>query len=539
MRAFERVTDWTELTGFPKTFASSCAPWSSTARLVNGERETKLGKPVMLSGAKAFLQRLEAELIAGHRATQDVAALVEAVLAAHAKHIDVVEWCRVRDDELDLSLRVYASRGSTRLHLALVGPVGRYADRPLPERASAPAARARVKKQAAAAALVAAAVPPRLAPPRAPLVLRPITAGARPNYGDAIAFAGDGRLHVTLRLPDAGDYHYACVEPSGAVTLTPLPSREALRADDAGAMTGGLMPELHATTRGLVRIEHYDHSAGMKERLGCAGQWHASRRGLWDGDWMLGVRGEWFLRCIVHAKKATLVGAHLTSGKRTRLTLSEGQVVHGAALDRGAEGEVLRLLLGAEERRFRLRTAAKLEIDGAAATVAVCSHEGVARPVPNSGGAWVVAERGVLRLVDASGASHVLFSLPAGFTAPGYAPWGGPTAREIVAQGVDAPDAAPEQRSWRVDLDFGSDHGPRCTGTLVFTSDGAVLASAHVDADGALHIGEVAVPLGEGEHVCGYAAGPPVAGRPSGELAALLKTGEGLALAWVPASARK
>ena len=533
------MTDWTELAGFPRTFASSCAPWSSTARLVNGERETKLGKPVMLSGAKAFLQRLEAEIIAGYGATKDVAALVEAVLGGHSRHIDVVEWCRVRDDELDLSLRVYASRGATRIHLALVGPVGRYADRPLPERVVAPAPRARVKKQVVAAPVAVAAVPPRLAPPPAPIVLRPITAGAQPNYGDVIAFDGDGRLHVTLRLPDAGDYHYACIEPSGAVTLTPLPSREALRADDAGAMTGGLMPELHATTRGLARIEHYDHAAGMKERLGVAGQWHASRRGLWDGDWVLGVRGEWFLRCIVHAKKATLVGAHLTSGKRTRLALSEGHHVHGAALDRGSEGEVLRLLLGTEEQRFGLRTGAKLEIDGTAKTVAVCRHEGAARPVPNSGGAWVVAEGRVLRLVDASGASSELFSLPAGFTGPGYAPWGSPEPTEVVAQGVDAPDASPAQRSWLVDLDFGSDHGPRCRGALVFTSDGEVLNRAHVDADGALHVGEVAVPLGEGEHVCGHAAGPPVAGRPSGELAALIKTGGGLVLVWAPGPARK
>ena len=59
-----------------------------------------------------------------------MASLVGRVLEANARHIDIVEWCRVKGDELDLSLRVYGTRGSQRLHLSLLGPIGRYADEP-------------------------------------------------------------------------------------------------------------------------------------------------------------------------------------------------------------------------------------------------------------------------------------------------------------------------------------------------------------------------------------------------------------------------
>lgn len=491
--------------------------------MVNGERETKLGKPVMLSGAKAFVQRLEEAFIAGYRTTKDVQALVDQVIAANEKNLDVVEWCRVREEALDLSLRVYASRGSTRLHLSLVGPVGRYADRPLPERASAPVVRARAKKPAASASPVAPAVAvERVAPPAEAIVLRPIAAGAQPNYGDAIAFDVDGRLFVSLRIPDAGDYHVACVEPSGAVTLTRLPTRDALRAEDPGAMTGGLMPEVHATGRGLVRIEHYDHASGMKERVGLAGQWHASRRGLWSACWVLGVRGEWFLRFIVNDKKGVLLGVNLANGKRVRVALPEG-LVRGAALD----GEVLRVLGDGEERRYPIDTGSKLGLDLAGVTVVPCALVGAVQPVPNSGGAWVVMAERELRLVTAEGHGRGLFSLPAGFTGEGYAPWGSPMVTEIVG-------AEPGACSWLVAVDFDRDDGPRCRGVLVFTLDGAVHNCAYTDPAGVLRIGGETLPLGDGEHVCGYAAGPPVAGRPSGELAAVLHMTDGLALVWAP-----
>lgn len=504
------MTDWIELPGFPRTYESKHAPWGSVARLVNGVRETKNGKPVMLSGAKAFAQRLEADLIQAHRTTLDVPTLVNTVLDANAKHLDVVEWCRVRGDELDLSLRIYASRGSTRLHLSLAGPVGRYADQPLPDRAAPPAARSRAKKQVTAEAPAAAPPPDPVAPPAAPLLLQPITEGARPNYGDAIAFDRDGRLHVTLRLPHAGDYHHAAIDPSGAVTLTQLPRRDALRAEDAGAMTDGLMPELHPTTAGLVRIEHYDHASGMKERIGFAGRWHASRRGLFDACWVLGIRDDWFLRCIVHGKKATLTGAHLTNGKRTRIALPEGSTVRGAALD----GDVLRVVDAESEHRFPLRTARALELDTAAATVIPHGQTGFVQPVPGTGG-WAVADGRALRFVR-EGASTDLFTLPDAFTAAGYGPWGAPRVTEI--------DGA----RWLVTLDFGSDGGPRCTGALVFTKDGAVLNRAYVDAGGTFHLGATTLPLAQGEHVLGYAGGP------AGALAALALTNAGLAVLWNP-----
>lgn len=504
------MADWTELPGFPKRYESNCAPWSSVTRLVNGVREMKNGKAVMLSGAKAFAQRLEADLIAAHRTTPDVPDLVNAVLDANAKHLDVVEWCRVRGDDLDLSLRVYASRGSTRLHLSLAGPVGRYADQPLPDRAAPPAPRSRAKKQVTEAP--ASAPPPDpVAPPAAPLLLQPIAGGARPNYGDVIAFDRDGRLHVTLRLPDAGDYHYAAIDPSGAVTLAQLPRRDALRADDAGAMTDGLMPELHATTAGLVRIEHYDHASGMKERVGFAGRWHASRRGLFDACWVLGIRSEWFLRCIVHGKKATLTGAHLTSGKRLRIALPEGIVVRSAALD----GDVLRVVDAESEHRFPLRVARTLDLDTGAATVIPHGQAGFVHPVPGTGG-WAVAEGRVLRFVGQGGAGRDLFTLPDAFTSPSFAPWGAPRVTEI--------DGA----SWLVTFDFGADDGPRCTGALIFTESGAVLNRAHIDVSGTLHLGTTTLPLAPGEHVLGYAGGP------AGALAALVMTNAGLTVLWSP-----
>ena len=126
------MADWTALPGFPRTFASSCAPWGSSVRFVHGAREMKAGKSVTISGTKAFLQRLEIDLISGRAATPDIATLINNVLDGHARHIDSVEWCRVRGDEVDLCLRVYAARGAQRLHLSLLGPIGRYADQPLP-----------------------------------------------------------------------------------------------------------------------------------------------------------------------------------------------------------------------------------------------------------------------------------------------------------------------------------------------------------------------------------------------------------------------
>ena len=516
------MTEWTELTGFPRTCASQCAPWGSAARVVNGQVESKLGRPVVLSGARAFLQRLEDAFIAEHRKTSDVQALVDAVFAAHERHLDVIEWCRVRGDELDMSLRVYATRGSTRLHLSLAGPLGRYADQPLPERAAPPVVRARAKKMAAPPAPAPASE--RVMPPTRPIVLRPIVPGATPNYGDVIAFDDTGRLHVTLRLPHAGDYHFACVEPSGAVTLTPLSSREALRAEDAGAMTGGLMPEVHASGRGLVRIEHYDHSSGMKERVGLAGVWHASRRGLYSHCWALGVRGEWFLRCIVHDKKSTLLGVNLATGKRARVALPDGLVARGAALD----GELLRVLGDGEERRYPIDTGSKLALDLAAGTVVACPSPGHVQPVPGSGGAFVVAAGTELRWVAADGTSTGLFVLPADFTAPDYAPWGAPTVAEIAGEAG--------ARSWLVALDFGSDAGPRCRGALVFTPGGTVVNRAHIDAGGVLRMDGVVLPLADGEHVCGYASGPPVAGHASGELAALVRMNDAMALIWAPSA---
>ncbi|MFY0540695.1 hypothetical protein [Nannocystis pusilla] len=165
------MTDWTDLPDYPRTFASQCAPWGSMVRLVNGVRDMKGGKPVILSSGKAFLQRLEADLIAGRLGAADVASLVSGVLQANARHIDIVEWCRVKGDELDLSLRVYGTRGGQRLHLSLLGPVGRYADQPLPEHAPVKKPRAAAKRIVPTPALTPVTAAP---PPATALVLRPV-----------------------------------------------------------------------------------------------------------------------------------------------------------------------------------------------------------------------------------------------------------------------------------------------------------------------------------------------------------------------------
>src|SRR5687767_12975680 len=115
---------WIELPAYPRTFDSKCAPWTSCVRVVNGAPQQKDGKHVILSPAKAFLQTLEGAFIAARAKVGtplDVPTLVDEVLNAHAKHIDEVAWCRYRGEDLDLSLKVYASRGQSRLTLSLAG----------------------------------------------------------------------------------------------------------------------------------------------------------------------------------------------------------------------------------------------------------------------------------------------------------------------------------------------------------------------------------------------------------------------------------
>lgn len=504
------MSDWTELPDYPRTFASQCAPWGSSVRFVNGARAIKNGKPETLSGARAFLQRLEMELIQGRAAARDLSTLLDSVFTAHARHLDCVEWCRVRGDELDVSLRVYATRGSQRLHVSLVGPVGRYADEPLPARA-APARPRPARKPGPSAAPVLPVE--RLAPPAALLLLRPLTAGARPSYGDPVARDRDGSVHLAVRLPD-GDA-FARVDPSGAVELAPLPDRDALRRGDDRVMTRAMLPGVHASAAGVLRVDHYETSAGMQERVTLAGRSHTGRSALHSRCWTLGVHGEWFLRCIVHDRKATLLGVHLGSDRRTRVPLPDVDL-RGAAVDRRPDGPVLRLLHGpAEEHRRRLHAGPKLELGPA--EVHAHGIADAARPVPDGG--FVVAGPRALRYLGPGRPPVDLFTLPPAFDAPDYRPWGG---LDLVQLGFDADPC------WQVDLDFGSDHGPRCRGALVFAADGRVRGLAHTSHDGALDLNGRRVPLADREHTVG------ISGAPAGDLAVLLSDGESLALAWAP-----
>ena len=204
------ATDWIELPGFPRSFASQCAPWTSSVRFVNGVREMKGGKSVTLSGAKAFVQGLEMALIEGRRKQADVAALVDAVLEAHARHIDVVEWCRVRDQELDMGLRVYASRGVARVHMALNGPIGRYVDLPLPERAvTKPAAKKRAKVAAGVSvseATVSVEPVVGFGPPQRELLLRPLPEGLEVRGAGLMPQGGGQVLRVLHGMTEERRY---------------------------------------------------------------------------------------------------------------------------------------------------------------------------------------------------------------------------------------------------------------------------------------------------------------------------------------------
>ena len=506
------MADWTALPGFPRTFASSCAPWGSSVRFVHGAREMKAGKSVTISGTKAFLQRLEIDLISGRAATPDIATLINNVLDGHARHIDSVEWCRVRGDEVDLCLRVYAARGAQRLHLSLLGPIGRYADQPLPVHTlEKPAKRAKPTPPPPSPPQPARESVP---PPSSPLLLRPITAGARPSYSDPIARDLDGRLHVTVRLPDRDAY--ACIEPTGAVTLTPLVTRDVLRETDNGAMTGAMNASVYTTAAGLVRIDHYESTNISQERVGHAGRWVSGRRGLWSADWTLGVFGEWFVRVIINNNKPVLLGVHLATGKRSRINLPPGDdFLRGAAVDRTDHADLLRLLHADCELRLHLRAGKTLEVEPT--TSVPHTLAGALHPVPNTGG-WLVAAGRSLRFIRPDLPPVTLFTLPTSFTGD-YAPWGAPKATQV---GFTAP------RSWLAEIDFGADDHPRCRGVVVFTEHGDVRNLAVTSPDGALHIGPTTIPLGDGEHPLGHIAGP------TGDLAVLLALTDGLSLIWSP-----
>ncbi len=426
-----------------------------------------------------------------------------------------------------MGLRVYASRGVARVHMALNGPIGRYADQPLPERAvTKPAAKKRTKVAAAVGASEATvSVEPVVGfgPPQRELLLRPLVPGAGPTYGEVIARDVDGRMLVLLRPPEQDAW--LAVDPTGAVTLTPLVSREELRVEDPNAMTRAMNASVVATAAGVLRLDHYENStSGEQERVGFAGRWHAGRRGLFSACWVLGVRGQWLLRCITNGKKSTLVGVHLVTGQRSRVALPEGLELRGAGLMPQGDGQVLRVLHGmTEERRYPLRIGKKLELEVAAGTVLMHGLEGMTQVVPNSG-MWVTTsdEGGCgLSLVREDRSRVRLFELPRSFTGPGYAPWGWPLVSEIA--GAQASDAC-----WQVAIDFGMEDGPRCTGALTLARDGRVCASAFVDADETLRIGDTTLALGEQGRVLGYAGGP------AGDLAALLLLADGVGLLWAP-----
>lgn len=525
------MSDWIELPGYPRTFNPQGAPWTGAVRVVHGVVELSGNRPVMLRPDRAFLQKIEAELIEAYKQNKDVAAVVEATLLANERHIDQVEWCRVLDDDLDLSIRVYASRGAFRLYLALSGPVGRHANDTPPERKKT--APSRPKKAAAPArkASPAPAPAPALASPSAPLHLRPIAPEAGACHGDVLAFDDAGRLHAALRLPGDADYHYATIEPTGRVTLSPLPTRDALRATDVGAMTAALMPGLVETSGGLVKIEHYSTARGEHERItierGAEGQAHVSRRGLFDASWALGVWENWFLRLISLDGGCSLVAVDLASNKRTKTALPALGRVWGAEVERSSDGGLLRIVSGAEEHRLALRVGKSVTLDVDAVETRPHGQPGVVVPVAGSG--WLVAEASGgqcgLWLARPDGQRDELFRLPGTFDASlKYRPWDIPAARLVSRPG--------EPPLWLATFGFGPDEvqGPMCRGAVLLDASGAVRARSWSEADGTLQI--------NGASLAGVSMQLGYAARPTGDLAALVSWDSDLSVLWYPPTPR-
>jgi hypothetical protein len=519
------MTDWIALPDFPLKFDSQCAPWTSATRIVQGAFEMKDGRHVLLKPTQAFLQSIESQLIDGYVSNPNVVELVAKILAANARHLDSVEWCRVRGNDLDLAVRVYAARGIHRLYLSLRGPVGRYADVELPEFVppSVPA-KSHIKKTDFAAMSLTASVA-RLDPPRDALVLRPLVSEARPNYGSSIAFASDGRLCVAVRTPDVEAI--VSVAPTGEVAFAHLATRDELRATDVSTMTGAYLPSLYTTAAGLVRTEHYKNTTGEQERVGFEDRWHVNPRGLFERDWPLGVAAGNFLRCIVKKNKTFLLAVELATGKRKLLPLGGIQVANGAVLEtdttRGpGESTILRATdPNGLESRFRITHGKKMTLEPLAGQ---CAHglQGAVLPVPHSDGFIVVGSydgHHGLWFVKADGARHPIFALPADLMAHGYAPSG--------LQSVTQIEFGTFPR-WLVEIELGSDHGPHVRGAVVFDSDGVVLGRSYVNASSVLILGDVSLKLEHGEYVSGWAAGP------SGDLAALLDLADGASLVWVP-----
>jgi hypothetical protein len=522
------VSEWIELPGFPRTFNPTGAPWTRAVRRVHGGVEKKGDRPVILRPDRALVQKIEAEIIEAYRDNHDVAAIVESVLLANERHLDQVEWCRVRGDDLDLSIRVYGSRSPFRLYLALSGPVGRHADDTPPERSkpSAPRVRRAAPSPAASGPAFRVDAPSDVGSPTTPLHLRPIAPAASPCYGDAIAFDRAGRLHVALRLPDDADYRYAVVEPGGGVALATLPSREALRATDVGAMTAAMLPALIETSEGLVKIEHYRHARGELERIHIEGRddrAHASRRGLFDANWKLGVWGPWFVRLIALEGRASLVAVDLDSHKRTKIALPEMGRIVGATVDRSPEGGVLRIVAGADELRVPLRVSTSVTLDLDALTTRAHGLPGLAAPVAGDG--WVVADASDdscgLWLARPDGRRVELFRLPSTFDVRlRYRPWNLPAVQRLSGPG--------EASRWLATFGFGPDagDGAHCRGAVLFDAEGAVRARSWSEADGSLRINDTSL-AGAGIPI-GYAA------RATGDLAAVAVWGEDLSVLWHP-----
>ncbi|RYE94282.1 MAG: hypothetical protein EOO75_02360, partial [Myxococcales bacterium] len=347
------TTDWVELAGYPRVCRGRGAYVRTRARYVNGVTESRGGRPVMITGGRALSQAIELEILEHAARRGGAIAAIEAGLAVYATHLESIEYVRQRGTEVDLACRAVGVRGAVRVYLDLGGPIGRFADQPLPDppriatKKKAPAGAGEGEPEAPA--VLVPRPPAPLPGPAAPLVLAPLLAGASPVYGnDALQLDPWNRLWIALRLADtASDYHYLVLGPDGAqVALLPLATRDELLAQMGGrALGGALLPGLAGTPRGVWRFEHYQAGTTLTERAGPADSIGPFSTGAELKAYRLthlGVAGGDLLRWRQLGAERSLELTPLAGGKRRRVKLPpHPQGLYGEATLHGSTVRVL------------------------------------------------------------------------------------------------------------------------------------------------------------------------------------------------------
>ncbi len=506
------MSEWREIAGYPKTFPARMAYVDGAARIVRGEFEMKGNRPVTLPPAKALIQRIETHIIEKYGGGSNLESALVDVFAAYAQHIDVVEWCRVRDDELDVSLRVFAGRGSQRVHLDLRGPVGAYADAPLPEHGK-PKRKSRATAAPAPAPAAQAAPAPSATAPAEFLIVCPLMHDAKSTGSDGLARDLDGSMCAVVKKVNRE--FIVRVDTHGKVTTTPLPSVAELRAFDPTVMSDARLAGVYTTPIGVVFSEHYSRAGSQDhKRIGVRGTWHAHRAINASMEIWLGVHGSYALWCLVAKGKSSVFGVDLESGKTSRVSLPEALEAQAAVVDGGGDALLLRVLDGeANEYRFKLGL-------GKTLTAAPVSTEPLpngdsVQPLPNGG--WLAARGLSLSVVRTDRTEAHVLACPAADGAVG-----------LFLR--SASQLASDEPTWFVTFTLENARGLFAgEAALVFRGDGALVNAAYHEPGGRLRVGASTVALGRDDgYPSSFAAGP------AGDLALLHRVEGELGLLWAP-----